>query len=437
MTKANELRLCHTSDWHLGHQWKGVSRENEERAWLKWFVEWLARECVDALVVTGDIFDVVQPSHKTEKVFFDFLFELKQMLPDIQVFLLSGNHDSPHQLLAPEKILGFHGIHVVVSWVEEAGVLSKSQHVRLIQKNGVGVVLGLMPFLKPSDLRWHEEASVTDAVQERFATLHQAMAHSAREWASAKTLERVYTVSTGHMELSEARVSMESRRRFLPGDVPTVSNVISGANTDVMLLGHLHLPQVLGAPSGAKGHIRYAGSPIPMDMAERAQPHHVSLLSFSSLDVSIQEHAVPQTRAWIRIPETGTVTFAELLSMKDKGELTELLKSTPHFTDEPPLKAFVEVVFSDAESDAFMAEKLKMLFQGEAVEQWTLTWKHVETGGTTRSPSLPKQRFSAMKPEDVFLMKWKEDFPDEAMPHEIRDAFQMLLDECLDECEGQ
>jgi DNA repair exonuclease SbcCD nuclease subunit len=54
---SRHFKLCHTSDWHLGHTLLGHGREHEHERFLAFLLDTLVEEQVDALVVIGDVFD--------------------------------------------------------------------------------------------------------------------------------------------------------------------------------------------------------------------------------------------------------------------------------------------------------------------------------------------------------------------------------------------
>ena len=60
------MRLLHTSDWHLGHTLYDVSREAEHAAFLSWLLDTLEAQSVDALLISGDIFDTANPSAEAQ-----------------------------------------------------------------------------------------------------------------------------------------------------------------------------------------------------------------------------------------------------------------------------------------------------------------------------------------------------------------------------------
>lgn len=67
------LRLLHTSDWHIGQEFHGHDRQEEHDAFLAWLLDHLGTLEVNALVVTGDIFDVANPPVSATARFYGFL----------------------------------------------------------------------------------------------------------------------------------------------------------------------------------------------------------------------------------------------------------------------------------------------------------------------------------------------------------------------------
>jgi len=55
------VRLLHTSDWHLGHTLHNFPREYEHSVFLSWLLRTLEQEAIDALIISGDIFDSSSP----------------------------------------------------------------------------------------------------------------------------------------------------------------------------------------------------------------------------------------------------------------------------------------------------------------------------------------------------------------------------------------
>ena len=94
------MKLIHTADWHLGQTFHGQERHAEHRAFLAWLLDTLVASQADALLVAGDIFDVVNPSLAAQELLYDFIVDAHERLPSLDIVLIAGNHDSGNRYRA-------------------------------------------------------------------------------------------------------------------------------------------------------------------------------------------------------------------------------------------------------------------------------------------------------------------------------------------------
>ena len=66
------MKFIHTSDWHLGNTMHDIDRTNEASAFLEWLKNEIDTAGAQALVVAGDIFDVVNPSNAAKSQYYRF-----------------------------------------------------------------------------------------------------------------------------------------------------------------------------------------------------------------------------------------------------------------------------------------------------------------------------------------------------------------------------
>ena len=99
------VRLLHTSDWHLGHELMGHSREAEHDAFLAWLLDTLEEQEADALLVTGDIYDVANPPVAAMRRLYGFVREALRRMPGLQIVIIGGNHDSALRIDLPGALL--------------------------------------------------------------------------------------------------------------------------------------------------------------------------------------------------------------------------------------------------------------------------------------------------------------------------------------------
>src|SRR6185503_19614466 len=85
------MRLLHTSDWHLGRSFHREDLLQAQAQFVDFLVETVVSERVDAVLVSGDIYDRALPSVDAVALCNEALGRL--MRTGTRVVLISGNHD--------------------------------------------------------------------------------------------------------------------------------------------------------------------------------------------------------------------------------------------------------------------------------------------------------------------------------------------------------
>ena len=62
------MKILHTADWHIGQLFHEYDRSFEHQQFLNWLVETLVLEEVDVLLISGDVFDLSNPSAVSVKM---------------------------------------------------------------------------------------------------------------------------------------------------------------------------------------------------------------------------------------------------------------------------------------------------------------------------------------------------------------------------------
>jgi len=106
------MRVLHTSDWHIGRTLYGRKRYEEFEAFLTWLAETIQQNRIDALLVSGDVFDTSAPSNHAQELYYRFLCRVAASACR-HVVVVAGNHDSPSFLNAPKELLKALDVHVV------------------------------------------------------------------------------------------------------------------------------------------------------------------------------------------------------------------------------------------------------------------------------------------------------------------------------------
>ena len=67
------MRILHTADWHIGQLFYEFDRTYEHQQFLTWMLATLQDEKIDVLLLSGDVFDISNPSAVSIRLFYTFL----------------------------------------------------------------------------------------------------------------------------------------------------------------------------------------------------------------------------------------------------------------------------------------------------------------------------------------------------------------------------
>ena len=103
------MRFLHTSDLHIGKRVNGFSLLGDQEKILEQIAALAVSENCDGILLAGDIYDRPSPSGEAVALFDKFLCRLAAA--GIQVFAISGNHDSPERVAYLGDLLGLEYIY--------------------------------------------------------------------------------------------------------------------------------------------------------------------------------------------------------------------------------------------------------------------------------------------------------------------------------------
>jgi exonuclease SbcD len=302
------MRLLHTSDWHLGRTLHGLDLLDAQRAALEHIVATAREEAVDAVLVSGDVYDRAVPPIEAVRLFSRTVGELASFT---HVVVSSGNHDSAVRLGALAEVLTDR-LHIRTRTDRIA------EPVELADEWGP-VLVYAVPYLDPETVR-HDLGGEQPVDRSHAAVLGAALGRVRADLRSrTEGVASVRSVVMAHAFVAgrvPARTS-DSERDIRVGGVEVVpTDVFDGV--DYTALGHLHGAQ---EPRGhGTGHIRYSGSPLRYSFSEAGQAKSVTLVDLGPDGVkSVSTVPVPQPREMARL----TGTLAELCDVGSHAEHTQ------------------------------------------------------------------------------------------------------------------
>jgi len=247
------MRLLHTSDWHLGRSFHGVSLLEEQAAAISRIVSLALEHQVDAVLIAGDLYDRAIPPAEAVALFNDALARLSA--GGTAVVAIAGNHDSHVRVSVYDPLLSAFNITV-------RGDVGRAQEPVLVtpRAGGTPVAIYPLPYLEPAVVG---PALAGEPVRLR----HEEVTRLAIERIHADRRERPphRSVLVAHTFVAGGETS-ESERELTIGNVDRVS-VAAFEGFDYVALGHLHASQQLDGP-----RIAYSGTPLAFSFSEE---HHV------------------------------------------------------------------------------------------------------------------------------------------------------------------
>lgn len=400
------MRLLHTSDWHLGHLLLDLPREREHQAFLAWLLDVLEAEQIDALLVTGDVFDAGNPPAAAQAAWYTFLAEAHRRRPAMTTVVIAGNHDSPGRLSAPSPLLAGVRAHVVgaLPRVPGGGLDAARIVVPLPRADGrVAAWAVAVPFLRPGDLADDRP----DAVREVYA---EAMAAARARRGPGEAL-----IAMGHMHLVGGEPSAMSERRVTVGGVEALDARGFGDDVAYIALGHLHKAQRVGAD-----HVRYAGSPIPLAMGEADYAHQVVIVELDGERAAdIRSLRVPRAVELRRVPPRAA-PLAEVLAA-----IAALDDAGPDHDRE--LAPYVEIRVRMDQPEPQLRSHIEQALRGKHARLVKIS-QELTGDGRALADAPPPESLAELDPREVLRRRWRRDHQGD-VPAAVMAAFEQLLAE--------
>lgn len=108
------MKILHTADLHLGQIiYQNYERNDEHDCFFSQLERWCQEEQPDALIVSGDVFDIQQPSAAVWKSFTDRFVRLHQASPTMHLVIVAGNHDSASRIQSNHEIWKLANTHLI------------------------------------------------------------------------------------------------------------------------------------------------------------------------------------------------------------------------------------------------------------------------------------------------------------------------------------
>lgn len=312
------MKLIHLSDLHLGKRVNEFSMLEDQAFILQEILRIIDEEQPQAVLLAGDIYDKSVPSGEAVQLFDGFLWELSSR--KLQVFVISGNHDSPERLSFGGRLMEGSGIHL-------SPVYSGKVEPVVLEDAYGPVNVYLLPFLKPAHVRRYFP-------EEEIGTYTEALGKAVEALEIHKEQRNVLVT---HQFVTGASRS-DSEEISVGGSDNVDASVFD--DFDYVALGHIHGPQNIGSP-----RIRYCGTPLKYSFSEVGQQKSVTVAE---------------------LKEKGTleVTARPLTPLRDLREIrgSYLEVTAKRFYEGRNREDYLHITLTDEEDVPDGAAKLRVIY---------------------------------------------------------------------------
>ena len=282
------MKLLHTSDWHFGMTLGTGSYAEDQRFFLDRLYRLIREEKIEALLLSGDIYDSSVVSAEAIGLYNEAMTKLCLEL-GVTVIAIAGNHDSAARLASCRELLKGAGLHIT-------GKVERDPVPVLL--DGGKVAVYSIPFFTRDEI-----TALLPEKKDQIRNTETAMLAYC-DHIRGQMDESRKNIILSHSLIVGSELS-ESDRSARVGFATAISkDVFQGF--DYVALGHIHKPQAI------ENHIRYSGSPLKYSFgAEESQEKGVVVVDTDTMEIRFVPIALKRERRSV------TGTFEELLARED------------------------------------------------------------------------------------------------------------------------
>lgn len=407
------MKILHTADWHIGQLFHEYDRTYEHQQFLNWLEGTLVSEQIDVLLISGDVFDLSNPSAASIKMFYSFLNKAVKANPDLQIIITAGNHDSAARLESPKPLLESSNIHIIglVEKKEDGNIDYDKLVLPLKDKAGTVKAWCLaIPFLRMGDY-----PVVADA-ENLYTAGVSALYAAAYDYACTKKKADERVICMGHLHAQQAEITdMDKTERLIMGGVECIAATAFHEDIRYVALGHIHKAQRIGG----KEHIRYCGSPIPMSFSELNYKHQVIVFDLEEQGIhNLKSIDVPVSVELKRVPSVHSSLAEVINALQQLPAAGSDLQAAPYLE--------VRVLLDGPEPG--LRHKIETVLSGKAVRLAKIDVKYPVAAAGNTTVMISEDNLHELQPQDVFAKVYQSKY-NNAVPAELLQLFNQATRE--------
>ncbi|MCX8525073.1 exonuclease SbcCD subunit D [Chryseobacterium formosus] len=342
------MKILHTADWHLGKRLDRFSRLEEQVLVMNEIVQIADQQNVDLVLIAGDLFDNFNPSVEATELFYKTLKRLS-LNGKRPVIAISGNHDSPSLIDAPDPLARECGI-ILIGYPKATIHPFELEHFKISQSAEGFIELEFKNQNFPVRIL-HTPYANEIRLKEYFGgnkeeELNNILRENWKQTADEFCDENGVNLLLTHLYMNKKGAHIleepEGEKPIKIGNADLVFSDIIPHQIQYTALGHLHSFQNIGTEEKP---VVYSSSPLCYSFSEAGQTKYVSI---------------------IEVEPNKTVSFEKIALQNGKQLIRKTfdsIENTIEWLNENP-NTLVELT---VESETFLkADERKLIYQSHA-----------------------------------------------------------------------
>ncbi len=247
------MKIMHLSDLHLGKRLNNFSLLADQMYIHQQILQIAKEQCIDAVIIAGDVFDKSIPSSGAVQLFDEILNDWAKL--NLPVLIISGNHDSAERLSFGHDIFKHRQIYISPVYQGKISCVTLNDTAGKIN-------FYLLPFIKPATVRPFFPDVQIDSYNDAVKTALDSVELNRRE----------RNILIAHQFVTGA--SLSDSEEIIVGGLDNINADLFEA-FDYVALGHIHTPQKI-----LHDTIRYCGTPLKYSFSEANQEKSVTIIDF-------------------------------------------------------------------------------------------------------------------------------------------------------------
>lgn len=275
------MKILHTADWHLGKKLDSFSRLEEQILVMNEIVEIAEQEQVDLVLVAGDLFDNFNPSVEAVELFYKTLKRLSNN-GKRPVVAISGNHDSPSLIDAPDPLarecgiilIGYPNAKVQEFELNDFKISKSVEGMIELKLNSIDFPVRILhtPYANEVRLKQYLGENKEDALNDILATNWKNIAE---EYCDINGVNLLMAHLYMNQKGSEILEEPEGEKPIKIGNADMIFSEAIPSQIQYTALGHLHGFKNIGTEEKP---VVYSSSPLCYSFSEAGQTKYVSII---------------------------------------------------------------------------------------------------------------------------------------------------------------